>query len=151
MSFPPIETIIELVHKTRPLIMDTNNARQITVKGQADFVTRVDTSVQSFLKDALSRLTPDIAFMGEENHMDSIDPAQPSWILDPIDGTTNLIYDYRHSAVSLGLYDGKSIAAGVIYNPFTDETFYARRGPPHTNDSPPDAFRKPYFHRYIPL
>ena len=65
MSFPPIETIIELVHKTRPLIMDTNNARQITVKGQADFVTRVDTSVQSFLKDALSRLTPDIAFMGE--------------------------------------------------------------------------------------
>ena len=117
--------------------MNTENSRHVTVKGPADFVTMVDTNVQNFLKEALNNLTPQVQFMGEENHMNSIDPAQPSWILDPIDGTTNLIYGYRHSAVSLAYYDGKQATMGVIYNPFTEETFYAVKGcGAFLNDSP---------------
>ncbi len=128
MPFPDIQEMIRLVWQTRPLIMDTENARHITIKGQADFVTRVDTHVQAYLKEELFKLNKNIQFMGEENHLDPIDPGRPSWILDPIDGTTNLIYDYHHSAVSLGYYDGKTITAGVIYNPFTEETFYGASG-----------------------
>lgn len=128
MSFPEIKTVIELVHKTRPLIMNTENSRHVTVKGPADFVTMVDTNVQNFLKEALYDLAPQVQFMGEENHMNQINPRKPSWILDPIDGTTNLIYGYHHSAVSLAYYDGSQVTMGVIYNPFTEETFYAAKG-----------------------
>lgn len=128
MSFPDINEMIRLVHETRPLIMDTSKAGRITVKGQADFVTQADTAVQACLKEALDHLDSSIQFMGEENHMNTIDPKRPSWILDPVDGTTNLIYDFHHSAVSLAYYDGTAVAAGVVYNPFTDETFYASRG-----------------------
>lgn len=128
MSFPDIQEMIRLVHQTRPLIMDTEGSRHITVKGDADFVTQTDTRVQSFLREALFQLDRHIQFMGEEEHMNRIDPAHASWILDPIDGTTNLIYDFHHSAVSLGYYDGEKIVSGVVYNPFTEETFYASAG-----------------------
>ena len=48
--------------------------------------------------------------------------------MDPIDGTTNLIYDYKLSAVSLGLYEQGEITMGIVYNPFTDEMFTAAKG-----------------------
>lgn len=128
MTHPDIHTLIQLVHETRPLITETENAKNVTVKGYADFVTMVDTSVQEFLKEKLFKIAPHVQFMGEENHMDQIDPKKPSWILDPIDGTTNLIFDYHHSAVSLAYYDGNRIRMGVVYNPFSGETFYASRG-----------------------
>ena len=50
------------------------------------------------------------------------------WILDPIDGTTNLIRDYHLSAVSLGLYENEEITFGVVYNPFTGATVYGAKG-----------------------
>lgn len=50
------------------------------------------------------------------------------WILDPIDGTTNYIYDYNHSAISLALRIGTEIAFGAIYNPFTEELFSTVQG-----------------------
>ncbi|MCD8218597.1 MAG: inositol monophosphatase [Clostridiales bacterium] len=123
-----INEIIDLVHQTKPVIMNETARQNITVKGPADFVTRVDTEVQYFLRDALAEAYPKVQFMGEENHLHQIDPARPAWILDPIDGTTNLIYDYRQSAVSLGYYDEGQIMAAVIYNPFSEETFSAVRG-----------------------
>ena len=127
MTIDPVQ-IIHLVHQTKPLIMNPKKAQAITVKGPADFVTAIDTCVQEFLKSKLEELFPDVQFMGEENHMNTIDPDRPAWILDPIDGTTNLIYDFRHSAVSLGYYEDHRIVFGIVYNPFTDETFHAILG-----------------------
>ncbi|MCD8045606.1 MAG: inositol monophosphatase [Clostridiales bacterium] len=123
-----IQQIIDLVHQTRPIIMNENSRQDITVKGLADFVTKVDTQVQDFLRGALCEAYPDVQFMGEEEHLHQVDPNRPAWILDPIDGTTNLIYDYRHSAVSLGYYEDGRIDAAVLYNPFSGETFHAVRG-----------------------
>ncbi len=108
--------------------MNESDRHSITVKGAADFVTKVDTEVQHFLKEALRDLSPEVQFMGEEEHLHQVDPSRPAWILDPIDGTTNLICDYRQSAVSLGYYENGRIEAGVIYNPFSGETFHAVRG-----------------------
>lgn len=50
------------------------------------------------------------------------------WILDPIDGTTNLIHDYQHSVVSLALYNKGEIVLGVIYDPFREDVYYAQKG-----------------------
>lgn len=123
-----MEQLIELVHSTRPLIMDEYMSHDITVKGLADFVTKVDTSVQRYLQKELYERYPQVQFMGEEDHMQDVDFSKPVWILDPIDGTTNLIYGYQHSAVSLGYYEENQVCAAVVYNPFTEETFYAFRG-----------------------
>lgn len=123
-----IEQMIQLVHLAKPLIMDQSMSHDITVKGQADFVTKVDTAVQRFLQKELYKRYPEVTFMGEEDHKQNADFSKPVWILDPVDGTTNLIYGYCHSAVSLGYYEEGHISGAVIYNPFSEETFYAERG-----------------------
>ena len=88
--------LIEIVHQTRTLVMDEANSRAVTAKGTADFVTKVDFSVQDFLKKILFREYPGIGLMSEEQKENEIGPDTDTWILDPIDGTTNLIHHYQH-------------------------------------------------------
>ena len=128
MTHPDIQTLIRLVHETRPLITETENAKNITVKGYADFVTKVDTSVQDFLRKKLFDLAPQVQFMGEEEGHSDLDPARPFWILDPVDGTTNFIHNYGHSAISLALAEDGQVVFGVVYNPYRQECFTAVRG-----------------------
>lgn len=65
--------------------------------------------------------------MGEEKDNSDIDMSGQVWVLDPVDGTTNLIHDYQNSAISLALIDNSEIILGIIYNPFSDEMFYAEK------------------------
>lgn len=117
----------ELVLETKAIVMDEKAARQVTVKGQADYVTQVDFAVQSYLKERLLALHPQAGFLAEEQ--ENVDySGRPAWILDPIDGTTNLIHGYQMSAVSLAFFDGKAVVFGAVYNPFTEELFTAQRG-----------------------
>lgn len=122
------ETIIELVHSTKKIIFNEEMAHAVTVKGAADYVTKVDVAVQEFMREALAARTPEILLLAEEQENQNLNPEKSYWILDPIDGTTNLIHDYRMSAVSLGLYEQGQMTFGVVYNPFTEETFHAVRG-----------------------
>ena len=89
-----MEKLIELIRETKKIALDSGSAYDITVKGTADFVTRVDMGVQEFLRPRLRELYPDVQFMSEEKDNSGIDPRGRVWILDPIDGTTNLIHDY---------------------------------------------------------
>ena len=123
-----MEKLIELIRETKKIALDSGSAHDITVKGTADFVTRVDMGVQEFLRPRLRELYPDVQFMSEEKDNSGIDPRGRVWILDPIDGTTNLIHDYKMSAVSLGLAENGIPVMGVVYNPFTDELFCAKQG-----------------------
>ena len=123
-----IQKLISLVHETKNIILNKDLKNHITEKGAADFVTQVDTGVQEYLYEKLKELDPGVQFIGEENNQNQIDPSEPAWILDPVDGTTNLIFDYQQSAVSLGYYENGKICQAVIYNPFSDETFWAVRG-----------------------
>ena len=123
-----MEELLKLIKETKKIAADAESAHDVTVKGLADFVTRVDMGVQEFLKPRLAKLYPDIQFMSEEKDNSEIDPSGKVWILDPIDGTTNLIHDYKMSAVSLGLVDNGEPIMGIVYNPFSDELFYAEKG-----------------------
>lgn len=123
-----MEKLIELIRETKKIALDSGSAHDITIKGTADFVTKVDMGVQEFLRPRLRELYPDVQFMSEEKDNSGIDPRGKVWILDPIDGTTNLIHDYKMSAVSLGLAEGGIPVMGVVYNPFTDELFCAKKG-----------------------
>lgn len=123
-----MDKLIELIKELKDIVLDRASAREVTVKGVADFVTSVDMSVQEFLYPRLKALYPDVQFMSEEKENLDIDMSGKVWILDPVDGTTNLIHDYKMSAVSLALADNGVPVLGIIYNPFTDEIFTAKKG-----------------------
>lgn len=117
--------VIELVKEAKRFIVSPDMVNDVHMKGQADFVTAVDIAISNFLKGELNKLCPNVGFFSEEESGELTDP---TWILDPVDGTTNLVYGYNMSSVSLALYEGGRVVFGVVYNPFTDECFTAERG-----------------------
>jgi myo-inositol-1(or 4)-monophosphatase len=121
-----IKSIISYVKEASKFVYDQELKSHISQKGAADYVTAVDLKISNFLKEKLYEITPDIGFMSEEEE-NAVLP-EKRWILDPIDGTTNLIYGYNMSSVSLALYDNGKIVFGVVYNPFNDECFTAELG-----------------------
>ena len=97
-------------------------------QGRANFVTKYDVEVQNFLYQELGKVLPDAGFIGEEDKSRTESNAEYCFIIDPIDGTTNFIFDYRHSAISVGLLYQGEIILGVVYNPYLNELFYAEKG-----------------------
>ncbi|MDD6143857.1 MAG: inositol monophosphatase family protein [bacterium] len=106
------------------------NARQFDVEikeGHANFVTTVDAAVEEYLKGELARLCPDASFIGEEQENAPLGD-EPTWIIDPIDGTTNFIHDFRFSSISVALVEQGKPVLGAVYQPYTQEMFHAVRG-----------------------
>lgn len=97
-------------------------------EGKANFVTKYDVAVQQFLQERLQKAFPNAAFLGEEGESSVLPEKGDVFIVDPIDGTTNFITDYRHSSISVGLARDGQMYAGVVYNPYLDEVFAAQRG-----------------------
>ncbi len=122
-----LREIIDLVKRTKSFVENREMAGHVKVKGPADYVTQVDTDIQNFLAHELHKLAPGIQFLGEEEGLHEMS-GDTYWILDPIDGTTNLIHDYQHSTVSLGLYEKGEITLGIVYDPFREDVYYARKG-----------------------
>lgn len=122
-----LKAIIELVKKTKIFVENREMADQVKEKGLADYVTQVDTNIQKFLSEELQKMSPDIQLLGEEEGLHEMS-GDTYWILDPIDGTTNLIHDYQHSTVSLGLYQKGEIVLGIVYDPFRDDVYHAEKG-----------------------
>lgn len=120
------QKITEFVKESGKYVFDESLIHDISIKGEADFVTAVDVRISAFLRENLARLAPDIGFMSEEDAPDQL--VSKRWILDPIDGTTNLIYNYNMSSISLALYDTDRVVFGVVFNPFNHDLFYAERG-----------------------
>lgn len=117
--------IIEAVKSTKDIVLNEELRKQINMKGEADFVTEVDFQISKYLEKELSAITPSIGFMSEEEETEIV-PTR--WILDPIDGTTNLVYGYNLCSVSLALCVDEVIEFGVVYNPFNDDVFIGYRG-----------------------
>lgn len=123
-----ILVVQEIVREAANLFKDRTAAEHTKMKGSCDFVTEVDTSVQNFIQGKLAELYPEIQFIGEEKENDEIDMNGMAWVLDPVDGTANLIHDYRHSAISLALMSGRESVMGIVYHPYMDDMFYAEKG-----------------------
>lgn len=122
------EELEALLKKAGKLFADRNAAAHTREKGVADYVTEVDFAVQQFIRGHLEELYPEVQFLSEEKSNEDIDKNGLVWVLDPVDGTTNLIHDYRASVISLALMQEGSVVLGMIYNPYTDELFSAQKG-----------------------
>lgn len=123
-----VEETVQAVQEAGACLSDPTALRCVRTKSKTDYVTNVDLAVQELLRERLAALAPDVQFMGEEQDNTGLDWSRPCWILDPVDGTTNLIHNFRHSAISLALSEAGQTVFGVVYNPYTEECFTARRG-----------------------
>ena len=119
---------IEIVLEAGEQLINREGIHKISEKGQTDYVTAVDIRVQKTIFQKLSQIDPDMQFLGEEKDNQEIDPEGKVWILDPVDGTTNLIHDFHHSVISLAYSEGGEIQFGIVYDPFSHEMFGARKG-----------------------
>lgn len=98
-------------------------------EGTFNFVTRYDSMVQNFLIKHLSALVPGASFVGEEDGYSSHKVASgDTFIIDPIDGTTNFICGFMASTICVGLAHDGMMEIGVVYNPYRDELFAGERG-----------------------
>ncbi len=123
-----LEQVEQAVREAGQIFYDRTKASHMKHKGVTDFVTEVDLSVQTFLKERLAQLAPEVQLMGEEKDNSGLDFEKPMWILDPVDGTMNLVHGFRHSAVSLALADKGQVELGLVYDPYAGELFSARLG-----------------------
>lgn len=124
-----LEKITEIVKEAGKIILSAHNQENaVTAKeGKKNFVTKYDVAVQEFLFSELGKDFSDVAFVGEEGE-NNLSTDGLRFIIDPIDGTTNFMQDYRCSCISVGLCNGNDVVAGVVYNPYTDELFSAEKG-----------------------
>lgn len=103
------------------------NEKGIVAKGKNDFVTHVDKASEEHLVKGLSQIIPGSGFIAEEGTAGHSDEPY-TWIIDPIDGTTNFIHGAPPYSISIGLQkDGVSVL-GVVYEISADECFYAYEG-----------------------
>lgn len=104
------------------------SALQVSHKGPADFVTNADRASEQTLLQELQHARPDWNFLLEEGGAIEGEEGAPRFIIDPLDGTSNFLHGIPHFAISIAVEDRGSIAAAMIYQPLTDETFWAERG-----------------------
>jgi myo-inositol-1(or 4)-monophosphatase len=101
---------------------------QVSLKGPANFVTAADRRAEEILHEELMQARPGYGFLGEEGGLREGPDKTHTWIVDPLDGTTNFLHGIPHFAISIGLQREDTIVAGLVYNPANDDLFTAERG-----------------------
>jgi myo-inositol-1(or 4)-monophosphatase len=101
---------------------------QVSLKGPANFVTAADRRAEETLYAELSRARPGYGFLGEEGGAREGADKTQTWIVDPLDGTTNFLHGIPQFAIAIALEREGLVVAGLVYNPITDEMFTAERG-----------------------
>lgn len=116
------------IAKRAGALMVNSEIREITEKSDVtNVVTDVDVKCQQFIIGECLKCLPESSFLAEEEGRQQIGEGF-TWVIDSIDGTTNYMYDYHHSCVSIALYEKKRGVIGVIYDPYLDECFVGIEG-----------------------
>lgn len=143
-----LEQIISIVREAGEIVLSAHDVWSQTHEksSAADLVTEYDLAVERFLKEKLPPLVPGSLFFGEEEKENASPLTGWVFIVDPIDGTTNFVRGLKHSAISVALAHDGVVEYGVVYDPYKDEIFSARRGggaflngrPIHVSERPLD-------------
>ncbi|UYH51299.1 inositol monophosphatase [Candidatus Kirkpatrickella diaphorinae] len=137
MRLSPHITVMQnaAIKAAKRLLRDFSEVEQlqVSIKGPGDFVTQADLRAEATLREELARARPGYAFLMEESGASGGDNWSWRWIVDPLDGTTNFLHGIPQWAISIALQrrfsDGQTeIAAAIVYNPATNEMFWAEKG-----------------------
>src|SRR6202795_5126219 len=101
---------------------------QVSLKGPANFVSLADKRAEEMLYTDLTKARPGYGFIGEEGGTREGADKSHTWIVDPLDGTTNFLHGIPHFAISIGLERDGEIVAGIVYEPTRDEMFWPEKG-----------------------
>jgi len=101
---------------------------QVAKKAPADFVSAADLKAEQTLFEELSKARPGYSFLGEERGLIEGTDKTHTWIVDPLDGTTNFLHAIPHFAVNIALSREGAVVAAVTFNPITNELFWAEKG-----------------------
>lgn len=138
-----LNKIIDAVLKAGEIYKNASGDLGIEDKGSAvNLVTKYDKMIQDFLFTELEKIVPGCKFLGEEGDDNKVLTDGYCFIIDPIDGTTNFIKGFQHSAISVGLAKDREMIMGVVLDPDLNNVFYAEKGkgaflngkPIHTSD-----------------
>jgi myo-inositol-1(or 4)-monophosphatase len=114
---------------SRALIRDFGEIEklQVSIKGPTDFVSNADIKAEKIIIEELKKARPHYSIISEEDGSEINKDKNNTWIIDPIDGTTNFLHGVPHFAISIALKSGNEIVSGIIYDPIKDEMFYAEK------------------------
>lgn len=124
-----LENIIDIVRRAGELVRSAHNVTAATHEknGPADLVTEYDLAVQRFLRQELLALLPEADFFGEEGQHDAL-TSPWTFIVDPIDGTTNFVRGFAYTNISVALAKDGQVEYAVVYAPLAGDLYAARRG-----------------------
>jgi len=100
---------------------------QIELKGPHDFVTEIDKKVEAMYAEEIKKTFPEHGIIGEEGTSENPD-FEFVWVLDPLDGTKNYTFENPFFCTSICLLQNKEPVVAVIYEPITDNLYYATKG-----------------------
>jgi len=128
-----LESAVNLAKTAGKVIKDAwSKKKNIKTKlSQVDLVTETDVEVEKLLRKGFLELYPDHKFVGEESA--SLGEKNewtddPTWIIDPVDGTMNFVHSFPYIAISIALTIKKEVVVGVVFNPILDQMFTAVKG-----------------------
>ena len=101
---------------------------QVSEKGPGDFVSNADLKAEEIIFDSLNHARPGYGFLMEEGGQVKGNDKTHRWIIDPLDGTTNFLHGIPHFSISIALEREGQLICGIVYNPISDELFYAEKG-----------------------
>ena len=113
-----LESIIDIVRRAGELVRSAHNVTTATHEknGPADLVTEYDLAVQRFLRQELLALLPEADFFGEEGQHETL-TSPWTFIVDPIDGTTNFVRGFAYTNISVALAKDGQVEYAVVYAP----------------------------------
>lgn len=103
----------------------------VTKSSEVDLVTETDELVERTIIDAITKRYADHEIIGEESTAAGkavVLTERPTWVIDPVDGTTNFVCGFPYIAVCIGVMVNKKPVIGVVYNPIMDHMYCARIG-----------------------
>ena len=101
---------------------------QVSMKGPGDFVSNADHKSERTIREELAKARPNFGFLMEESGAIPGSDPDHTWIVDPLDGTTNFLHGLPHFSISIALQAKGEIIAGLVFDPTRDETFWAEKG-----------------------
>lgn len=123
-----LQTAIEAAHQAGQVLIERyHTEHNITLKGYRDIVTEADTAAESVILELIRSRFPQHYILSEESGGDGIGSGY-SWIIDPLDGTSNYARHIPSFAVSIGVLKAQNPIVGVIYDPLRNHTFAAVLG-----------------------
>jgi myo-inositol-1(or 4)-monophosphatase len=129
MQKPTVNVMVKAARQAGSLILryiHRLDGLKIVEKERQDFVSEVDEQAEAEIIRELKRAHPDYAVLAEESGAKG--RSRFTWVIDPIDGTSNYLRGFPHYCISIALVEGEVVQHGVIFDPLRNELFTASRG-----------------------